>query len=214
MSTTIGYKAEVEVGVVRALESRGLFRFEPEVAQVVEELVEATSTAVTNLDPAYLTQVRELTHLAAAEFALIPALVNPGVVKLAVEPVQVDQAAVSLAVLKWDCQLLTGCARLQPETFSPDELTVFSGDTSRFNALVGDWPRLAADPGELHNFVRALESAHERHRAPFVNAVAESGVLRVQGLLWRLRLTVAGQPGYQGPLEAALDDSRRALEFS
>lgn len=207
-------KAEAEVGVVRALESRNLFRFKPEVAQVIEELIRATDAAVPNLDPAYLTQVRELTHLAAAEFALIPALVEPGVVKLAVDPVQVDRAAAGLAVLKWDCQLLTGCLALQSHTFGPNELTVFSADTSRFNTLAGDWSRLAADPRELHNFVRALERSHARHRAPLVNAVAESGVLRVQGLLWRLRLTVAALPGYPGPLEAALDDSRAALEIS
>jgi hypothetical protein len=213
MTTTTGTEAEIEVGVVRALESRNLFRFEPDVAQVIETFVGATNAAYTNLDPAYLTQVREQTHLAAAEFALIPALVEPGAVQLATEPVQVDGADAALAALKWDCQLLTGCLQLRPETFGPDELTVFSGDTSRFNALMGDWPKLAADPAELHNFVLTMERAHAQHQAPLVNAVAESGVLRMQGLLWRLRLTVAGLPGYSGSLEAALDDSRKALDL-
>jgi hypothetical protein len=210
MSTITG--PEIEVGVVRALESRNLFRFRPEVGQAIEPFVEATAVAFPNLDPAYLTQVREQTHLAAAEFALIPALAEPGVIKVTVEPVEVDQADAALAVLKWDCQLITGCP--QTETFGPADLTVFSGDTSKFNVLIGDWPKLIADSQELHGFVRALEAAHERHPEPLVNAVAESGVLRLQGLIWRLRLTVAGMPGYPGPLEAALDDSRRALDLA
>lgn len=203
---------EIEVGVVRALESRNLFRFSPEVGRTIEPFVEATTAAFPNLDPAYLTQVREQTHLAAAEFALLPGLTEPGAIKVAVDPVEVDQAHAALAILKWDCQLITGC--FETEDFGPADLTVFSGDTSKFDALDGDWPRLISDPQELHNFVRTLEAAHEQHQAPLVNAVAGSGVLRLQGLIWRLRLTVAGAPGYPGPLEAALDDSRRALDLT
>jgi hypothetical protein len=211
--TMIGSGAEVEVGVVRALESRNLFRFDPEVVPVIEGLVRAANAADPDRDPVSLTQLRELTHLAAAEFALIPALADPGSVNLATEPVRVNKANAALGVLKWDCDILTGCWPLQSRIFGPDELSVFSADTIRFNVLMGDWPRLAADPGELHNFVRVLESAHAQHQEPLVNAVAQSGVLRVQGLLWRLRLTVAGLPGYSGPLEAALDDSRKAFDL-
>jgi hypothetical protein len=210
MTTVTG--PEIEVGVVRALESRNLFRFSPEVGRAIEPFVEATEAAFPNLDPAYLTRVREQTHLAAAEFALLPGLTEPGAISVAVDPVEVDQADAAMAILKWDCQLITGCPTV--ESFGPADLTVFSGDSSKFDALRGDWPGLTADPEELHSFVRTLEAAHERHRAPLVNAVAGSGVLRLQGLIWRLRLTVAGMPGYPGPLEAALDDSRRALDLA
>lgn len=125
--------------------------------------------------------------------------------------VQVDVPSARLAAVKWDCKLLTGCQQLDVETFGPADFTVFSADTSRFNVLMGDWTKLATAPEEPHSFVRALERAHALHKAPLVNAVAESGVLRVEGLLWRLRLTVAGMPAYHGPLEAAVDDSRSAL---
>jgi len=204
--TTVGF--EVEVGVVRALESRGLFRFDANVATAVEEVVAAAERSSTSLDPAYFTRLREHTHLAAAEYALIPAFIAaPTEVE---RPVPVTGPLARLAAVKYDCNLILGCWRPQGQ-MGPDDMTVFTADASRVAMLLGDFSQLADGPPVLHGLVSKLEAIHSEHPSPAVRAAVDTQAVRLQGVLWRLQLTVGGYPGYPGPLEAALDDSRDAL---
>jgi hypothetical protein len=199
---------EVEVGVVRALETRGLFRFYPDVATAVEAVVTPTERAAEGADPATFTRLREHLHLAAAEYALIPAFDVSAPVE---RPVPVTGSYARLGPLKWDCTLLQDCWEPTVREMGPDEMTVFSSDAMRVTAMLGDFRRLSGGPGVLHDLVFRLEDACAKHPSPAVGAAMEGGALRLQGLLWRLQLTVGGYPGYEGPLEAAVDDSRVAL---
>jgi hypothetical protein len=202
---------EVEVGVVRALESRGLFQFTAEAAATVEEVVVLTQRSSPGVDPEYFTRLREHIYLAAAEYALAPAFVAGP--KKAEQPVPVTDPYIRLGALKYNCNLILGCWSPQRQ-MGPEDMTVFSADVSRIATLLGDFSRLAEGPSVLHDLASKLEAAYSDHPSPTVSAVGKTQAVRLQGVLWRLQLTVGDYPGYPGPLEAALDDSRNALDLT
>jgi len=201
---------EVETGVIRVLEARELFIFHPEIRGEVSAYVDSVESVLPETDPAQLSQLTELVHIAAAEFSLTPVLTDPtSDVPLPPRgPIQVAPQFARLAVLKYDCTLGTICLHNSPSDYGPSDLTVFSGDTSRFIALEGDWNELTENPAVLQSYVLRIQQVHEEHPSQLVRDVAASGVMRLQGLLWRLRLTVMRQPGYLMSLEQSVDESR------
>jgi len=201
---------EVETGVVGVLEAGELFIFHPDIRGEVGAYVDSVESVLPETDPAQLSQLTELVHIAAAEFSLTPVLTDPtSDVPLPPRgPIQVAPQFARLAVLKYDCTLATICLHTSPSDYGPSDLTVFSGDTSRFIALDGDWNELTQSPSVLQSHVLRLQQVCEEHPSQLVRDVAASGVIRLQGLLWCLRLTVMRQPGYLMSLKQSVDESR------
>jgi hypothetical protein len=154
--------------------------------------------------------LRELAALTAAEFALDGILTEPRPVVPLPEPIVVDQRAARLALMKGNCLSLLGC--LPPSATGALTLydtTAFSGDVAKL-ATVGISPTEApTDIGSLVGVVSELEGMHLNSEAPNVRAVGQSGVLRLQGFLWALKLSLP-----RGGLEYVVGDAYYAFGLS
>ncbi len=199
-----------ESGAARALESRHLFRFDPASGAVVDEFVTTAGGTETATDPAELTRIGEFVSLAAAEFALLDAV---GTQTPGTAPVTVSAAQARRGLLKYNCTIILGCRLLDPDHFGANEMTVFSSDASRIETVGMTWDAIRESPDNLHELVRRLDEAHRNHPSFLVRSVGQSGVVRIQGLLWRMRLTLAGFDSYRGPLDEALRASMAALDI-
>lgn len=201
--------------VTSLLQANGLFSFGYGEEVVIRDFAASWAQSTPITEPSSVSQQIDLLHLAAAEFALVPHLVALGGVQPDFNPplgtVKVGQNEAILAVLKHNCNLITGCTARQPSDFRPDDLSVFSSDIRRMEALDVTWEDITYNPEQLYSYVRRLEDQHSRNAHPLAQAMAASHAIRLQGVLWETRLTVMGQPGYTQDLGQAISRSRENL---
>jgi hypothetical protein len=134
----------------------------------------------------------ELLALTAAEFALEPVLDRPRRVVPAEQPINVAEQHARVAIVKCNCLSLLGCVgplSWQPLTF-PDVMA-FAADITKLAAAgvpVTDPP---SEIGDIARAVAVIEGMHRDESAPaHVQAVGASGVLRLQGFLWAVKLSL------------------------
>jgi hypothetical protein len=155
-----------------------------------------------------LEQSRALSLLNAAEYALLPAFANPGESEL--PPAQAITVSVSdarLALLKGDCSLIIWThvpSRGIIESLRVSDLMVFGGDASKVRLLLDTGGEDAPiDTSNVRYFSNQLESEHLHTDWEPAARVVHSGAIRLQSLLWLLKLAVVENP--------ADDKFRRAL---
>lgn len=181
--------------VLRALRGRDLFEFDDEALTELAAFYEQPQALMPEPDPSVIEQARALSHLNAAEFALIPALANPDPGQLPPRSaIRVGVAWTRLALLKGDCSLIiwthasTGGAGFAP--LQAEDVAVFAGDISKSTKLRTRVDFATADDANLAEMVPTLESVHRQSHWPPAQQVADAGVLQLQGLLWTLKRSV------------------------
>jgi hypothetical protein len=175
-----------------ALSERRLFRFDSLALEVIEECVRALESE--GLDTRRLRFIGDLVHLSAAEFSLIPSISTPNENLLPLsEPLLVEDWAARLAILKTDCSPDWGCYEesVNEGTLPLWDLTLFSSDVSKMVAEEQESGRMTEL--DLYRHVRTIESKCVESHVPIASAFGRSGVMRVQGLIWRLKLGLAKQ---------------------
>jgi hypothetical protein len=192
------------------LEQAGLFTFEGEAQSHLSGFFERITPQVELEAQTQGALLQELVHLTAAEYALAPALQAPRPMLPLKEPVRVDQGAALLALAKADCSILwPDCPTGRAQRLTLASVTAFSGDISKL-ALVGV---SAADPpsgiGDLARAVDDLERLHRRASDQHAQELGASGVLRLQGFLWAVKLSLP-----EGSLESAVKDAFDAFELT
>ncbi len=194
---------------VEHLATAGLFSFDVQAAEELDHYFLESAPVQHEASDELMEQGRALAHLHAAEFALAPAFADPE--GWALPPstvVRVEAVHARLALLKGDCSLILWThapdgGRIR--SLSASDLTVFSGDTSKLNRLRPEWAIEATNAEYLDDAVALLEEIYRRSEWPVAQMVAQIGVVRLQGLLWRLKTAVVyGDPAYAIP-EAVRD---------
>ncbi len=182
------------------LYERGLFEFDrlalDELARGSEEL------------GVYGDLMPELVGLTAAEFSMARLFPYRGRLLPLERPLPVLADDALLAFVKTDCNTL--CVRGEGEQLDLADITGFSGDISKLAvAGIAELP----EPGEaIGAFARAVDELEHLHYAsPSVRAqaLAVSGVLRMQGFLWAVKAAMV-----EVPLADAMADAIEAFELS
>jgi hypothetical protein len=179
------------------LHRRGLFTFAEAGLGVLDAFFEETLALHQTADP-MVELMPELVCLTAAEYALEPLIATGRNVRPGADPIPVDADRVTLALVKADTNLLrcwSPVGRPPPERRKPSftiaDVTAFSGDAAKL-AAIGALELMQGDDvmAGTHAAVVALEEAHRNAGSALATAIAESGVLSLQGLLWAVKLAL------------------------
>lgn len=186
------------------LEDRGVFVFDPAAQEEIARWFDS-------LEPAPGTElVQELVCLTAAEYASIRFVSYPRPVLPVQKPIQVTHGEALLGLLKTDCNpivCISDHAEGRPLTLN--DVTAFSSDAAKLASLGFS---IEEPPTEIGEIARAVDTLEHMHRAsPPARAVTfgESGLLRLQGFLWAIKLSLPA-----GNLEEAMAEAYEAFELS
>ncbi|MFF0554799.1 hypothetical protein [Streptomyces sp. NPDC004266] len=193
-------------GLVPVLEHHGLFQYAPNALEVVERFCQSWGEYESELADD-LPLVKNLILLSAAEYSLIPSFLDGSYSR----PVPVRDVDAKLAVLKCDTTPSILIHKHAKETGTPAfvsaaDLSVFSSDVAKLYLKDPDWWESLHNPADLWKGVEYLEEAHIRCPWPSLQALAETKLLRVQGLIWQLRLTVANRHGFDEAISGVVSD--------
>lgn len=183
------------IPAIDALEAAGLFRFEPSARRQLANFVDVSGA-----------DVGDLTALTAAEFALAPLFAAAPPILPVTRPIPVEGDAAAAAELKANCQNILLCA---PSSLTLVDVTAFSGDVSKLR-LVGMSPDSA--PAEIGDVARAVDDLESRHRdspSELSRRFGASGILRLQGFLWAVKLSLG-----TADLGQAVADAYEAFELN
>lgn len=191
----------------------GIAAYDASAVREVEAFVIGQERRFPSEDPALFTRGMALTYLSAAEFALTPALVEPaGAVIPPVEPLKVGWREARLAILKSDCPI-SFPIHPRHQVAMPWDIMVFGGDVSKALILMPDWQRITEGPQVLYDLVDRLEAMHRESEYGPAEGAADGGAIRVQALLWRVKLEVMGQPSFDTGIRAAIEEALDALHI-
>jgi hypothetical protein len=188
------------------LEERGLFAFTPAAHDELGQFFD---------DPAIASRstplLRELVHLTAAEYALVPILVEPRSVLPVAEPFTVDTGPARVALVKANCVIIEyHTARVREyEQLTLADVTAFSGDLSKLETVGLSSQNPPTEIGDVARAVDELERLHLAEPSEIARAIGESGVLRLQGFLWAVKLSLPRQD-----IGDAVTDAFDAFELS
>jgi hypothetical protein len=155
----------------------------------------------------------DLVALAACEFGLLRIFLDDRErLRLPVEdPLQVVGADVDRARLQADCSIYNPVHwRKAPDEVRVADVLLFAGDMSRLRLLRPHTsaPELAP---ELPSLAAELEYLYREGDHPLGRAVAESGLARLQGLIWTTRHALVTS---RSDVEAVVDDCVVSLGIS
>jgi len=191
----------------RTIEERGLFDFGEAHAVCAEALL-----PFQDRDPRLRQFTYDFTMLSAAEYMLAPAFANPVETEFRLplhEPIAVAPFAVLTALAKADCGWtdLHGI-KANPDAVRPWDILLFAGDMAKAELLgVGD----VHDPELVDKLVWGIESMHANSVAQQGHSIAERGLVRMQGVLWKTKLALQVDPDH---LETYVDDYVEAYGLS
>ena len=188
------------------LEERGLFAFTPAANDELARFFDDPPVAERS-NP----MLRELAYLTAAEYALTPVLVEPRDVLPVAEPFAVDADVARVALVKGNCVIIEyHTARVrEEERLTLVDVTAFSGDVSKLETVGLSSYDPPTEIGDVARAVDELERLHREEPSEVARAIAESGVLRLQGFLWAVKLSLPRQD-----LGEAVADAFDAFELS
>ncbi|WP_189272429.1 hypothetical protein [Kitasatospora griseola] len=189
------------VVVVNELQRAGLFAFSSTAVEEVDEFCRSWLAHDFEVS-SKLQGVRELALISAAEFSLAPAFLDPLAVR---PPYEVSRDDATIALLKSDTNMiipvhLKGDPDQGLESLvSRNDISVFSADIAKLQLLApGWWEEVNHDHDRVWECIEDLQYAHRT--CPWIPArmVAASPLLKIQGLLWLLRLTISRNERYEG----------------
>ncbi len=178
------------------LEERGVFRFEDSVHQAVESFFGELG-GPSRSDAATALILRELAYLSAAEFSLAPLLIEPKPTLPISEPLVVDAGSAMLALIKTNCiSIEWPCLDTSREGrhLNLNDVTAFSGDVRKLEVMGLSSQNPPEEIGALLGAVERLESLHQAASTELAKRVGASGVIRIQGFLWVIKLGLPREP--------------------
>ena len=193
---------------------------QPESSRLLEELNlfaietaahEEIATYFDSHDEPEASVLRDLVILTAAEFALSPILIEPRQILPVSEAIPVSQGWGRMALLKANCVAIEWCVGRSgaqvPSTWF--DVTAFGGDIAKLEAVELSSLEPPREIGEVARAVDRLEHMHRDSPHELVRSVGESGVLRLQGFLWAVKLSLP-----RGDLATAVADAFEAFELT
>lgn len=190
------------------LEERQLFTFDPGARH---EISVSFAALEVHLEPnAQL--LHELTYLTAAEFGLIPIFDQPRSVLPVSQPLQVSELHAHLALAKTNCLYIEwSCKRFQIEArqLSPSDVAAFTADVAKLEAVGIPSREPLSEIAQLADAVTTIEHQYRQAPTDLARRTGESGVLRLQGFLWALKLSLPTEV----PLQQAAHDSYEAFSL-
>ncbi len=189
----------------------GIAEYETSAVDEVEAFVNEQERRFSSEDPALFSRGMALTYLSAAEFALLPAFVEPTQTVIPpAAPLSVGKDHARLAILKSDCPL---SYPIHPRDMGalPWDVMVFGGDVSKTAILLPDWQRMTEGPTVLYDLVKQLEEMHRNSEFRLARDVVDRGVIRVQALLWRVKLAVTAHPSFDTGIREAVNEALDTL---
>ncbi|MFI0906775.1 hypothetical protein ACH4TE_25115 [Streptomyces sioyaensis] len=192
--------------IAQELTRADLFTYSGEAVAVIEDFCEKWVACASELS-AEVPRMRKLMLLAAAEFSLIPSFLMPANYGT---PFKVRGDDAMLALLKSDTTpnwpfhmqaISEGRAR---SLLSSVDLSVFSADIAKLFLMNPEWWHKLDGPSELWKAVEEIEQIHRECPWRPLKVLGESSLLKIQGLLWQLRLTVINHSGFEGEASAVI----------
>lgn len=196
----------LQIAAVRALQQAGLLAYREEslraVGQYALELAETSAMTLESIDALVAHDC-----VGAAELAVVEQAAGGHTIEL---PVTVHKAHMVLASIKWNCSGLYCPAPTAPDQYHADRITLLSGDAEKIATLAGTGLELIS-PRALHDLVRRIEDGYRTQPTSRLRAFGAGRGLRLQGVLWRLQLTIDKRPGFLEPLDTACLDTVQEL---
>lgn len=179
------------------IERRGIFTFD-EVHQLASSHFDQYRAV--GADEELIEFTRDLVYLSAAEYSLLPATMSTVDPVLPLrEPLRIGSQAITAAIIKADCGGLDYHYRRVGEgAVRMWDFALFGGDMSKIELIQGD--RL--DLGDVEELIIRLERRFADSQTTIGRLIGSSGMLRVQGLLWKAKLAVNVAPD---DVEAQID---------
>jgi hypothetical protein len=194
-----------------ALEAKGMFVFTATASTYVSDFFSELAANVAAFDENPHAQiVQELVCLTAAEFALAPALVDARPILPIQEPTVVSDADIRLAVMKSNCNpifCLEAVIRDRPLTLA--DIAAYGSDVAKLEAVGLSNREPPTEIGDVARAVDEVEQAYRQVPSGAAQAIGNSGVLRVQGFLWAVKLSLPHRD-----VVNAIDDAYEAFELS
>lgn len=154
--------------------------------------------------------IQELVCLTAAEFALAPAVVDARPMLPMQEPIAVSEDNARLALMKSNCNpifCMTSVIRERHLTLA--DVVAYGSDVAKLEAAGLSNHAPPTEIGDVARAVDDLERAHREVPSAVAQAIGTSGVLRVQGFLWAVKLSLSHRD-----VADAIDDAYEAFELS
>ncbi|MCX4626043.1 ribosomal protein L7/L12 [Streptomyces sp. NBC_01443] len=197
----------IQIDAVQALQRTGLFAFQEEsLSELEQHAAELAETGA--MTPEEIDALVAHDCVGAAELALMEQV---GTGRAIEPPITVQSAHLALAILKYDCTAIY-CPGQEASAsrYTLDRITLLSGDAEKIATLAGPGHELASAQA-LHELVRRIEESYRTHPTGMFRAFGAGLGLRMQGVLWRVQLTIDKRPGFPGPLSTACLDTAREL---
>jgi hypothetical protein len=134
--------------------------------------------------------VEELVCLTAAEYSLIPHFQAAESVLPLQEPIRVGEGEALLGLLKTNCNPIFCLMDLAERRPSLADVTAFSADIAKLVSVGMALDETPEEIGDIARRVDDLERAHRDSPAAGGRRFADSGVLRLQGFLWAVKLSL------------------------
>jgi hypothetical protein len=202
---------ELSFRINEELARAGIAEYATNAVREVEGFMSEQERRFSSEDPALFSRGMALIYLSAAEFALLPAFVEPAQAVIPpAAPLSVDLGHARLAILKSDCPI-SFPVHPRNEGALPWDVMVFGGDVSKTAILLPDWDRITEGPNVLYDLVGRLEEMHIDSGSRLARDVVNSGAIRVQGFLWRVKLTVAAHPSFDTGISETVDEALDTL---
>jgi hypothetical protein len=155
----------------------------------------------------YVARLHELNYLAAAEHALTAVVLSPYPVLPVTEPFAVRADDATLALMKTNCQWVEYHLQelAQSQSLRLSDITTFAGDVSKLMQVGIDFED---PPHEIGDIARAVDEIEHAHRqAPYRRAreLGQSGVIRLQGFLWAVKLALRATDDLRQPIGDAYE---------
>jgi hypothetical protein len=195
---------------VKHLARYGLFSFHERPVEEIGQFFEERGHSVELEAQQVNSMLHDLVMLTAAEFALDTVLSRPREILPVQEPIQVDTRAGRLAMTKANCVSVNWCVKLTREdpALTLYDVTAFSSDVAKLVALDVSPTEPPEEIGDIARAVDAIERGHRESPSSYARAVGDSGVLRLQGFLWSVKLSLP-----RGEVGQAVDDAYEAFEL-
>jgi hypothetical protein len=185
------------------LAQRGLFAFDDAARETIEHCFAQLG------DRAEASVMPELVALTAAEFALEPLIAEPTPILPVPQPIPVSARDAALAVVKANCNPIFCFPEAQGQPFTLPDVAAFGADVAKLAAVGISVIEPSTEIGDIARAVDRLELEHRGSDVTSAQRLGESGVLRLQGFLWAVKLSLP-----ERPVPEAMDAAFEAFELT
>jgi hypothetical protein len=168
------------------IENRGIFDFS-EARQVAEDYFLQYREAGAEEGPLEFT--RDIVYLSAAEYSLLTRalIIGPGPMLPIRDPLTVGPNDMVAAIIKAICSAMNVCRpKIYEDAVQLWDIALFAGDMTKIELIHGSKLQLY----EVEDTIMQLEDQYAHSPTDVGRAIGASGMLRIQGVLWKAKLAL------------------------